>query len=123
MTDSQRWVTRCERFLNPESAVLAVQSASDQYLESARSRLIRGKMLTRQTTAALLSQFDQNMANNGQGTDSVVIGEAGSGKTACVVDLADRLRSQGHPTLVFRLDRVPTLAWRTADLGYPPRPG
>ena len=57
------------------------------------------------------------MANNGQGTDNVVIGEAGAGKTACVVDLADQLRSQGHPTLVFRLDRVPPSAWKTADLG------
>jgi len=106
------------RVLNPESAVLAIRSASDEYLESNRSRLIRGKMLSRQTTAALLSQIDEDMANNGQGTDNVVIGEAGSGKTACVVDLADQLRSQGHPTLVFRLDRVPPSAWKTADLGY-----
>lgn len=106
------------KVLSPGSAVLAIRSASDEYLDSTRSRLIRGKMLSRQTTAALLSQIDHDMANNGQGTDNVVIGEAGSGKTACVVDLADQLRSQGHATLVFRLDRVPPSAWKTTDLGY-----
>ena len=43
------------RVLNAESAVLAIQSASDEYLENTRRRLIRGKMLPRRTTAALLS--------------------------------------------------------------------
>ena len=105
------------KVLSAESAVLAIQAASDEYLETTRSRLIQGKMLPRPTTAALLAHIDQDMANSRQGTDSVVIGEAGSGKTACVVDVVDQLRLQGHPTLVFRLDGIPPSAWRTADLG------
>ena len=105
------------KVLNAESAVLAVQSASDEYLARTRKRLICGKMLPRPTTAALLSNIKGDTANNGDGTDNVVIGEAGSGKSACVVDLADQLRSRGHPTLAFRLDRVPPLAWKTTDLG------
>ena len=105
------------RVLNAESAVLATQSASDEYLATTRRRLIQGKMLPRPTTAALLAHIDKDTTNQGQGTDNVVIGEAGSGKTACVVDLVDQLRGQGHPTLIFRLDRVPPSAWKTADLG------
>ena len=100
-----------------ESAVPAIESVADAYLEGARSRLIRGNMLPRPTSAALLSHIEQDAADAGNGTDSVIIGAAGSGKTACIVDLTDRLRAAGLATLVFRLDRVPPSAWKTADLG------
>ena len=39
--------------------------------------------------------------------DTVLTGKAGSGKSACVVELVDGLRGQGLPVLAFRLDRVP----------------
>ena len=51
-------------------------------------------------------------------SDSVVTGRAGSGKTACVVEILDCLRGRGLPALVFRLDRVPfNSVSTTADLG------
>jgi len=102
---------------SPEDAVPAIESVTDAYLDAARSRLIGGNMLPRPTSAALLSHIRQDAADAGSGTDSVITGAAGSGKTACIVDLADRLRAAGFATLVFRLDRVPPSAWKTADLG------
>ena len=51
-------------------------------------------------------------------TDSVVTGKAGSGKTACVVEVTEALRERGLPVLTFRLDRLQLLsASTTADLG------
>ena len=105
------------RVSSPENAVPAIESVTDAYLEAARSQLIRGNMLPRPTSAALLSHIRQDAADAGSGTDSVITGAAGSGKTACIVDLADRLRAAGFATLGFRLDRVPPSAWKTADLG------
>lgn len=102
---------------SPENAVPAIESVTDAYLEAARSRLIRGNMLPRPTSAALLSHIRKDSTDAGSGTDNVITGAAGSGKTACVVDLADQLRAAGFTTLVFRLDRVPSTAWKTADLG------
>lgn len=102
---------------SPDNAVPAIESIAEAYLEAARSRLIRGSMLPRPTSAALLSHIRQDSNDAGSGTDNVITGAAGSGKTACVVDLADRLRAAGFATLVFRLDRVPPTAWKTTDLG------
>ena len=60
----------------------------------------------------LLSRLDRAPS------DSVVTGSAGSGKTACVVEILDRLRERGLPALAFRLDRVPFHSVSTTtDLG------
>ena len=59
----------------------------------------------------LLSRLDSTAS------DSVLTGRAGSGKTACVVEIMEGLTARGLPGLVFRLDRVPSVS-TTADLGH-----
>ena len=68
--------------------------------------------MSKAAAETLLSRLDLTPS------DSVVTGRAGSGKTACVVEILDRLREWGLPALAFRLDRVPFHSISTtADLG------
>ena len=97
---------------NPEHAVPAVQAATDRFLDIARRKLIQGRLVSKAAAETLLSRLDRAPS------DSVVTGRAGSGKTACVVEILDRLRERGLPALAFRLDRVPFHSVSTtADLG------
>ena len=68
--------------------------------------------IPRAATQTLLSSMEETA------TDSVLTGKAGSGKSACVVELVDGLRARGVPALAFRLDRVPLSSnSTTAELG------
>ena len=97
---------------NPEHAVPAVQAATDRFLDIARRKLIQGRLVSKAAADMLLSGLGRAPS------DSVVTGRAGSGKTACVVEIIDRLRGRGLPALAFRLDRVPFHSVSTtADLG------
>lgn len=89
------------RVLSPQSALAAIEDATDRYLDGARSRLIRKTLIPRAATQTLLSSMEETA------TDSVLTGKAGSGKSACVVEFVDSLRARGVPALAFRLDRVP----------------
>ena len=98
---------------HPEHAVPAVQAATDRFLDIARRKLIQRRLVSKAAAEMLLSRLDRAPS------DSVVTGRAGSGKTACVVEIIDRLRERGLPTLAFRLDRVPFHSVSTtADLGH-----
>ncbi len=100
------------RLSSPEHAGSAVETATDRYLDVARRRLIRQRLVPRAATETLLSRLGE------AATDSVVTGKAGSGKTACVVEVTEALRKRGLPVLAFRLDRIPfPSASTTADLG------
>ena len=90
-----------------------MEAATDRYLDSARSRLIGNALIPRAATQALLSSMAETS------TDSVLTGKAGSGKSACVVELVDGLRAREDvPVLAFRLDRVPLSSnSTTAELG------
>ena len=97
---------------NPEHAVPAVQAETDRFLGIARRKLIQRRLVPKAAAETLLSRL------NRAPSDSVVTGRAGSGKTACVVEILDRLRERGLPVLAFRLDRVPFHSVSTtADLG------
>ena len=87
------------RLTSPESAITAVQTATDHYLDGVRRRLIRHRLIPREAAKAQLSKLE------GMDTVSVLTGGAGSGKTACVVQIVDVLRARGQPVLAFRLDR------------------
>ena len=106
-----RWV------VSPTNAAPAIESVTDAYLQGTRSRLIQGRMLPRSATTAILSAIQDDLSGDGNGTDCVVLGAAGAGKTASVAALIGELRALGLPTLAFRLDRVPASAWSTGDLG------
>ena len=85
---------------NPENARLAIEEVTDRYLEAARRRLIQQTLVPREAKATLLSRLAE------VATDSVVLGKAGTGKTAYIVEITEALRSRGWPVLTFRLDRV-----------------
>ncbi len=96
--------------VNPASAGIAVRKATDQYLDAVRRRLIRQRLVSREAAKALLARLGENA------TVSVLTGRAGSGKTACIVEVADALRARDVPVLAFRLDRLVS-ASTTAELG------
>ena len=103
---------RMRRLSSPENARVAVWEATKRYMDVARRRLIRRTPVPRAAAETLLSRLGKTA------TDSVVTGKAGSGKTACVVEVTEALRERGLPVLTFRLDRIQLLtASTTADLG------
>ena len=102
---------RLRHLTRPEHARVAVASATDRHVAGARRRLIQGTLVPRAAAETLLSRVAYTTA-----TDSVMTGKAGAGKTACVVELVDRLRARETPVLAFRLDRVLS-ASTTTDLG------
>ena len=101
---------RPRRLYDPDQAGGAVAAATDRYLDGARRRLIRGTVLPRQAAAALTARLE------GPAGESVLTGRAGSGKTACVIEVVDTLRTQGVPVLAFRIDHLVS-ATTTQDLG------
>ena len=101
---------RLRHLTRPENAGVAVEAATDRYLDGARSRLIQQRLVPRAAAGTLLSRLD------GTATDSVMTGRAGSGKTACVIEVVEGLRSRGLPVLAFRLDHVVS-ALTTTELG------
>ena len=98
------------RLTSPASARAAISKATDRYVSGARARLIRQQLIPREAAKALLERMDDTA------TDSVMTGKAGSGKTACVVEVVKALRERGWPVLAFRLDRFVS-ASTTAELG------
>ena len=101
---------RLRHLTRPGNAGVAVEAATDRYLDGARSRLIQQKLVPRAAAGTLLSRL------NGTATDNVMTGRAGSGKTACVIEVVEGLRSRGLPVLAFRLDHVVS-ASTTTELG------
>ena len=98
------------RLSSPGHAGVAAREATARYLKIARRRLIRGTLVPRAAAETLLSRLGE------AATDSVVTGKAGSGKTACVVEVTEALRERGLPVLAFRFDRVLSVS-TTTDLG------
>ena len=88
------------RLLSSRQASVAVQEATDWYLNGARSKLIRQTLVPRAAAQTLLLRLGETA------TDNVLTGKAGSGKTACVVEITEALRKRGLPVLTFRLDRI-----------------
>ena len=100
------------RLSSPENAGVAVRKATEQHLDVARRQLIRQRLVPRTAAETLLSRLGETA------TDSVVTGKAGSGKTACVVEVTEALRERGLPVLTFRLDRISfSSVSTTTDLG------
>ena len=96
------------QLITSASAVVAIQTATDSYLEGVRSKLIQGCHIPSSAAQELLNRL------NGSATDNVLTGRAGSGKTACIIRVVDSLRELGYPVFAFRLDRLPTLPTTTS---------
>ena len=92
---------RLRHLTTPENAGVAVEAATDTYLDGARGKLIRRRLIPRMAAETLRARLTETA------TDSVLTGRAGAGKTACVVEVVEMLRAHGMPVLAFRLDRLP----------------
>ena len=103
---------RLRRLTGPENAGVAVEAATDTYLDGARRKLIRRRLIPRTAAETLLARLNETA------TDSVLTGRAGAGKTACVVEVVQTLRARGLPVLAFRLDRLPPIPTTTALGGH-----
>ena len=102
---------KMRRLRYPEQASIAVQTATDEwYLNGVRSKLIQRTLVPRSATKKLLARLQDTS------TESVITGRAGSGKTACVIEVVDSLRERDIPVLAFRLDRFLTTL-TTTELG------
>ena len=89
-------------------AVAAVRQTTDSYLEGARRRLIHRELVPRTASQSVL----EGVGNSA----TVLVGKAGSGKTACAVEIVEGLLGRGREVLAFRLDRHVS-ASNTGDLG------
>ena len=110
VSDLRRRGLMLRRLTDPAAAGAAIRTATDRFLDAARRRFIRGQLVPRSAAESLSSRL------SGEASDTVITGRAGSGKTACVVQITDALLERGVPVLAFRLDRVVS-ARTTVDLG------
>ena len=76
-----------------------------------RRRLIQNALVPTEAPKQILTRLTE------AATDCVVTGSAGTGKTACVIELVDALRVRSQPVLAFRLDRTVSVS-TTEKLGY-----
>ncbi len=84
------------RVTNPEQAVGATRQVTYSYLQAARKKLIHRELLPRKASEEVQKRIGKPA--------TVIVGKAGSGKTACTVEVVDRLLGQGLQVLAFRLD-------------------
>ena len=90
------------RLNNPENAADALRRATDShYFLNAERRLIRERLVQREAAKVLVSGLGETPS------DTVLVGKAGVGKTACIVEVVRTLRERDVPVLVLRLDRIP----------------
>ena len=93
---------------NREQAVAAIRQATEGYLEGVRRRLIHRRLVPRAASKEVL----EGVRNSA----TVLVGKAGSGKTACAVEIVEGLLGRRMEVLAFRLDRHVS-ATNTGDLG------
>ena len=96
---------------NPTAAWQAVVDATDRYLTGVRRNLIQGSLIPRGETAEIIARLTGE-----QPGDCVLVGQAGTGKTGCVIEVVEKLRAMGIQVLALRLDRHMS-ATSTTNLG------
>ena len=89
----------------------AVVDATDKYLSGVRRNLIQGSLIPRRETDEIIARLTGE-----QPGDCVLVGQAGTGKTGCVIEIVEKLRAMGIRVLAFRLDRHMS-ATSTTNLG------
>jgi hypothetical protein len=97
---SQGYVMRQLR--NVENASVLIETLTQDFLASVKRKLIRGSLIARDATDKLL----QRIQGAACGSESVLTGRAGSGKTGCVIGLVEEAKRRGMAVLAIRLDRV-----------------
>lgn len=100
------------RLVKTDTAPALIGEVTERYLTGVRKKLIRKSLISRAATQTLLERLDGDIC----GSDSVLTGKAGTGKTGCVMEFVDTLRARGVPVLAFRLDRLEPVS-TTTELG------
>lgn len=102
------------RLATLDAATPLVGEVTERYLAVARRKLIRKSLIPRAATQTLL----ERLSGNARGSDFVLTGKAGAGKTGCVIEFIEALRARSVPIVVlaFRLDRLDPVS-TTAELG------
>jgi len=105
---------RFRRLSKPTDAPALVAAATAHYLKTTRRWLIQDTLIPRSSTQDLLVKIRDAT----EGTDCVLTGKAGGGKTGCVIECVDALRQGDKPAtvLAFRLDRMEPVS-STQELG------
>lgn len=97
---------KLRQLVNPTDAHSLISNVTNNYLEAARRKLIQRTLIPRPPTQELLDKIRGN-ATDGMGTDCVLTGKAGGGKTATVIECVEKLLQSGNfSVLAFRLDRM-----------------
>ena len=115
ISDLQRKGFRFRQLTSPNDAPTLIARVTDRYLKATRRRLIQGTLMPRSATQDLVAKISDNAT---KGTDCVLTGKAGGGKTGCVIECVDTLRQGDNPAavLAFRLDRIEPVS-STQELG------
>lgn len=100
------------RLQHVEDAAALIDTVTREYLASVRGKLIGGALIAREATKKLL----ERMGGAEDGSETVLTGKAGAGKTGCVIGLVDEAKRQGMAVLAIRLDRI-TPVTSTNELG------
>ena len=75
---------------------------TDSYIAGQRSKLIQAKPIPRQVASDIVTR----LTTADHSLDLLLVGSAGGGKSACLLQIVESLRSAGVPVLAFRLDRI-----------------
>lgn len=92
------------RLAKPETAPCLIAEVTERYLSDARKKLIGKRLIPRAETQKLI----ERISHDEDGSDSVLIGKAGTGKTGCIIEFIEALQKRSDPAIVlaFRLDRL-----------------
>ncbi|MCM2356603.1 MAG: hypothetical protein NDI77_00465 [Geobacteraceae bacterium] len=93
---------RLRRLPRLEDAAALISEVTDRYIAVGKRKLIRKSLMSREATQTIL----QRIREESRGTDFILSGRAGSGKSGCVIELVESLRAMEIPVLAFRLDRL-----------------
>ena len=114
ISELQRKGFKFRQLTKPTDAPALIANVTDRYLETTRRRLIQGTLIPRSSTRDLLAKI----RGATKGTDCVLTGPAGGGKTGCAIECVEALRQGDSPAevLAFRLDRIEPVS-STQELG------
>ena len=103
---------RLRRLVNPSNAPILVAEITNRYTEDIRRQLINKSSIARSESETLLV----TLTNAETSIDRVVTGNAGSGKSACILECVDGLLRRHSAVLAFRLDRIEAIS-STKEMG------
>ena len=75
---------------------------TDSYISGQKANLISAQSIPRRNASEILT----SLTTSNESLDFLFAGPAGGGKSACLLQIAEGLRSAGMPVLAFRLDRI-----------------